>query len=280
MLPVLERFGGKPVQCCFPSPHATGSNATTKPPEPKPVYIFDFARMREGPPAGTVNKLAGSGLAVVPATTPGATATASHDTSNDEAGPLHPEQHPAHAAATTALALVPATENDGEHAAAPLPPLPDHDGGGGDDDHDDYWSAKAYLEEKRHRFSRAPLHHLQMAGALGLVNLVGAMWLLDQPRLFPPPTARVLAVVSRVLAWYAWSFLLLPLLRLALIARWNRGLKRRNALRRFLHIDFKARGADASTEVHRKLEIASRYRACVMRQKARHAVVGGGMGAF
>lgn len=276
MLPVLERFGGKPVQCCLPSLHTAGGNATTQPPEPKPAYIFDFARMREGPPAGTVSKLAGSGLTVMPATNPGATATASHDTSSDEAGPLHPHQHPAHAAAaTTALALVPATEKDGGHAAAPLPPLPNDDG-----DHDDYWSAKGYLEEKRHRFSRAPLHHLQMAGALGLVNLVGAMWLLDQPRLFPPPTARILAVVSRVLACYAWSFLLLPLLRLALLARWNRGLKRRNALRRFLHDDFMARGADASTEVHRKLEFASRFRAHVMGRKGRRAVVGGGMGAF
>ncbi len=264
MLPVLERFGGKPIRCCL----SEAAAATTEKDEAeaaKPAYIWDFARMREGPPAAVAvggAKGGGSGLLMV--STPasagdaeeaGATPTSSSSSGSDEAA-LLPQQ----STHTAALALVPVTE----HKLA-------------DEIDDDAWCGgnrhlPAYLEERRYRFSRAPLKHLQMAGALGLVNLVGAMWLLDQWRLFPPPTSTALYGVSRALACYAWAFLLFPLLRLALIARWNRGLKRRNALRRFLLDDFKARAADGASDLHRKLEFAARYRA--------HALARGGRGAF
>ena len=127
-------------------------------------------------------------------------------------------------------------------------------------------------ETKRH--SRAPLHQLQLAGALGLINLCGCMWLLDQWPLFPPPARTAIYAVGRALALYAWAYLLIPLLRLGAIARLNRGIAQRNALRRYLVDAYAAQGADGSSVLHRKLECAYRYRACVTGTPAAMAAAG------
>lgn len=255
MLPVLERFGGKPVRCLFNNneqqPSCVTEEAANSSSSKPPAYIWDFARMREACLPAAVGRKKQPLLAV---------ATPSNDTAvqgEEDKAALIPQQQ-------ASLALVPVTVTEGAAAMEEEEEdEDDDDGASGAATASDYGPLPAYLQEKRHRFSRAPLRHLQMAGALGLVNLVGAMWLLDQWRAFPPPVAAVLYPISRALALYAWTFLLLPLLRLALIARWNRALARRNALRRSLHEAFKTQAADAESEVCRKLEWAARYRAHV-----------------
>jgi len=67
-----------------------------------------------------------------------------------------------------------------------------------------------------------------------LINLVGAIWVSDQWVLFPEPGSTVLYVVGRGLLWYAALYLLLPVTRLVTIAFWNRGIYKRNAVRKEL----------------------------------------------
>ncbi|GAB5030400.1 Hypothetical protein NocV09_00300680 [Nannochloropsis oceanica] len=96
-----------------------------------------------------------------------------------------------------------------------------------------------YLIERRYVFSRAPLHLLQLSGALGLINLVGAIWASEQWVQFTEPASTVLYVVGKALLCYAALYLLLPLTRLVIISIWNRGIVRRNAVRKGLWREWK-----------------------------------------
>lgn len=265
MLPVLERFGGKPVRCLLDDAQEQGVAEGTHSRGQPPAYIWDFARMREQGSSSASTKPLSSRLMAVPVVA--AAPVQSHRTpvvqvqgGEEEDASLIPQASHEGVLLPTALALLaPVTTTEEEEEE-------EGEGEGEDDDLDGAWAARdcpAYLQERRHRFSRAPLRHLQMAGALGLINLVGAMWLLDQWRAFPPPASTALYLISRALALYAWAFLLLPLLRLALIARWNRAVSRRNAMRRFRLDEFKAQSTDAGSAVYKKLEWAARYRAHV-----------------
>ncbi|EWM28772.1 hypothetical protein Naga_100002g154 [Nannochloropsis gaditana] len=123
-----------------------------------------------------------------------------------------------------------------------------------------WWDGEGYLEEGRYVFSRAPLHLLQCAGALGFINLVGAVWVSNQWILFPEPGSTALYAVGRILLWYAVLYVSLPLIRLATIAVWNRGISQRNQVRKALWKAWKAAGEDSSSSVYLKMQYAHRVR--------------------
>jgi len=221
MLPVCARFGGRPVRCVDGK---TGRDCG---------YLYDFARMREGERKSTL---------LVPTVV------------EREGGREEGEEATAgllrEGGGEGGMVVVEMTRVD-KRGEETLPTTED-----GDEDEDERFSSSSfssscssssssfsssssssspgYLIERRYVFSRAPLHLLQLSGALGLINLVGAIWVSDQWVLFPEPGSTVLYVVGRALLWYAALYLLLPLSRLVIIAYWNRGIHKRNAVRKKL----------------------------------------------
>ncbi len=95
---------------------------------------------------------------------------------------------------------------------------------------------------------------------MGLINLVGAIWVHDQWVLFPEPGATVLYVVGQCLLWYAAAYLLIPLVRLVVISCWNRGIEKRNQTRRALWMEWNRGKGEVGSVVYQKLEYVYKCR--------------------
>lgn len=198
MLPVLTRFGGRPVPCPAPSP-SPGDTAPTSP----DTLIYDFPRLREACPVSP----AGS------------------DCSSVSASSLHSQAN-----ASSSLACV---------------------------------------YERSHAFSRAPMRQLQMAGALGLINMFGAVWLVGKAGelegMVISPLVNTAMACSRGILIYASLYLLVPLLRMVVIAYLNATVERRNGFRRGLLDEYEQQMCDPKSGLSRRMAQASAYRSQIMR---------------
>lgn len=121
-----------------------------------------------------------------------------------------------------------------------------------------------YLYERPHSFSRAPITQLQLAGALGLINVFGAIWLVDKAKdlegLVISPLVDTALGGSRLLLVYACLYLLIPLLRMVLIAYVNSSIERRNARRRALVDGYDRQLTDPKSRLSQRILLASQYR--------------------
>jgi len=231
MLPVCARFGGRPVRCVDGN---MGRNCG---------YLYDFAQMREGSKRSTL---------LVPTVVGREGEREGWEEEGEEAAAALLREERGKGELVVEMTKI---DQGGEK----VPHMKgEEDGKGGDERFScsSFSSSSSspsssstssfssslipgYLIERRYVFSRAPLHLLQLSGALGLINLVGAIWASEQWVQFTEPASTVLYVVGKALLCYAVLYLLLPLTRLVIISIWNRGIVRRNAVRKGLWREWK-----------------------------------------
>ena len=99
------------------------------------------------------------------------------------------------------------------------------------------------LEESPCVFSTKPDQHMHVAAGLGVVNLVGVLWLRSQLEggSLRGPAIPFLRTASGFLLVYACVYLALPALRWVIIQLMNARIHRRNALRQAMVAELSAR---------------------------------------
>lgn len=134
---------------------------------------------------------------------------------------------------------------------------------GGDDDETLPLPECGYYQERLWVFSEAPEQQLFLAGGLGFVNLLGALWLQNQVEELSvvfPLSARLFRLVARLLLAYALLFFLIPLLRYALYLYLNQRIRERDYRRQECWEEYQRLVQHEGSTLYRKKQVANHYR--------------------